>query len=121
MSDSFIDLKNLLLRIHQAKDLNANLCLDEGCHITGSDPTTLVKVINYFVNLLQPLTTLPLEIGLDLKDDGALLTLMAYSETDGTPQVSDNVAGALQEYNASYEVVHQPGVNIQCKISFKNR
>ena len=119
MSENSIDLKNLLLRIHQAKNINANLCLDEGCHITGSDPTTLVKVINYFVNLLIPLTTLPLEIGLDLKDDGALLTLMAYSETDNVPQVSDNVAVALKDYNASYEMVHQQGVNIQCKISFK--
>lgn len=120
MSENTIDLKNLLLRIHQAKDINANLCLDEGCQINGSDPTTLVKVINYFINLLHPLTTLPLEIGLDLKDDGALLTLMAYSETDGPPQVSDNVAGALEEYHANYEIVHQPGVNIQCKITFKN-
>jgi hypothetical protein len=121
MSENTIDLKNLLLRIHQAKDINANLCLDEGCQIIGSDPTTLVKVLNYFINLLQPLTELPLEIGLDLRDDGALLTLMAYSKTDGSPQVSDNVANALQEYNASYEIIHQPGVNIQCKISFKNK
>ena len=121
MSENNIDLKSLLLMIHQAKDINANLCLDEGCRISGSDPTTLVKVLNYFINLLHPLTTLPLEIGLDLKEDGALLTLMAYSETNGAPQVSDNVAGALQEYNASYEMVHQPGVNIQCKIAFKTK
>lgn len=121
MSENTFDLKNLLLRIHQAKDINANLCLDEGCHIHGSDPTTLVKVLNYFINLFQPITTLPLEIGLDLKEDGALLTLMAYTETDGPPQVSENVTGALQEYNASYEIIHQPGVNIQCKITFKTK
>ncbi|MEJ2053510.1 MAG: hypothetical protein P8X42_06280 [Calditrichaceae bacterium] len=121
MSENIIDLKNLLLLIDQGKDMNANLCLDEGCHITGEDSKTLVKVINYFINLLQPLTTLPLEIGLDLKEDGSLLTIMAYTETEEPPKVSDNVAGALQEYNGGFEIVHQPGVNIQCKITFKNK
>lgn len=120
MSENNIDLKNLLLLINQAKDMDANLCLDGGCYITGSDSKTLVKVINYFINLLQPLTTRPLEIGLDLKEDGSLLTLMAYTETKEPPTISDNVAGALKEYNAAYELVHQPGVNIQCKITFKN-
>ena len=120
MSENIIDLKNIVLRIHQAKDVNANLCLDEGCRIFASDATTLVKIINYFLNFLQPLTTLPLEIGLDLRDGGSLLTLMAYSETTELPQVSDNVTDALKEYNASFELVHKPGVNIQCKIAFKN-
>jgi len=121
MSENAIDLKNLLILIDQGKDMNANLCLDEGCHIKAADSKTLVKVINYFINLLQPMTTLPLEIGLDLKEDGALLTIMAYTKAGEPPTVSDNVAGALAEYNATFDIVHQPGVNIQCKISFKNK
>jgi len=119
MSETLIDLKKLVVLINQGKDMDANLILDEGCIIYAEDPKPLVKVINYFLNYLQPLTTLPLEIGLDLRENEFLLTIMAYTETTDFPEISDRISEVLEEYDARYEVKQDTGTDIQFKILFK--
>lgn len=119
MSDNILDLKNLVIMINQEKEKASNLCLDEGCQIQVGDPKPLVKVINYIINYLQQITEAPLEIGLDLREEDYLLTIMAYSTTEKLPPISARLAEVLLDYRASYEVIHQAGTNVQLKIKFK--
>lgn len=119
MPETTIDLKKLIVLINQGKDMEANLILDEGCLIYVNDPKPLVKVINYFINYLQPLTNLPLEIGLDLRESEYLLTIMAYTEEKELPEISDRLPEVLKDYAASYELRQDTGTDIQFKILFK--
>ncbi len=115
-----VDLKQLIRLIHDQKDVEANLILDEGCVIHTEDAAPLVKVINYFMNYLSGLTDRPLEIALDLMPGSFLLSLMAFTDKQELDQLSDNLEGALKDYNASFEVKHDQGNYVQIKISFSN-
>ena len=44
-----LDLKRLIQLIHDQKDIEAELILDEGCVINIEDQAPLVKIINYFL------------------------------------------------------------------------
>ena len=113
-----VDLKSLLIMIKDNKDINANLCLDEGCVIQTEDVKPLVKVINYFLNYMTQVSSNPVEVGLDLRGDDYLLSFLAYTEEKSFPEVSAQIGDALQPYNATFEKVEVAGKNIQFKIHF---
>lgn len=118
MTEKTIDLKKLVLYIYDNKDVKANLCLDEGCLFEADDPKPLIKVINYFLNYLSPLTEQPLEIALDLLEKTFVLRMMAYTTQESLPETSANIADALTAYHAKYERVHDKGRYAQIKIVF---
>lgn len=113
-----IDLKLLIQLINDQKGIETNLCLDEGCRISAEDQAPLVKIINYFMNYLHTLTNNPLEISLDLMGDSYLMSLIAYTDKDTTPELSSNLNDALSAYKAKYEVEHKKGSYVQIKIHF---
>jgi hypothetical protein len=115
----FVDLKKLLILINDNKDVPANLILDEGCTFETEDPKPLIKVLNYLINYLNQFASRPLEISLDLRSADYLMSLMVYTDTAEFPPVSDQIGGALQDYRAKLEKVHEPGKYLQFKISFQ--
>ncbi len=119
MPQGTIDLKQLLYLIKENKaDMQANMILDEGCTISSADPKPLIKILNYLINYLHGVTSHPLEISLDLHSDKCTLGLMALIESNEFPPLSDNLAGALQEFNASLEKVHEENRYLLFKVIF---
>ena len=119
MAEQRVDLKQLLLLIKEGKELDANLILDEGCILMLEDPKPLVKVFNYVLNYLNQLAKQPLEISLDLRSDGYLMSFMVYTAEATLPPVSDSLNDALKPFNATLDMVHEAGKYFQVKISFK--
>jgi hypothetical protein len=118
-TEQFLNLKNLVQYIFANKEAEANLCLDEGCILDTDDPKPLVKIINYLINYLDQLTDRPLEVGLDLLQDGYLLTVMAFTEKTELPAVSDQIAPALEPFNAQLDTVSEAGSHVQFKLMFR--
>ena len=118
MTENTVDLKKLILLIDDSKDINANLNLHEGCVFEAEDHKPLIKVINYFLNYVEALTSIPLEISLELRGDQYLLNFLAYSDKTDLPPLSDKLGDALSMYNAKFDTVHEKGKYFQVKISF---
>lgn len=118
MAEHTIDLKQLMLLIHDNKDFAANFILDEGCTINADDPKPLIKVINYLLNYLIPLTQHPLEVSCDLRGQDCLLSMMAYTDKTDLPAVSDQLTPVLESYHGKLEKVHEAGKYLQFKLSF---
>ena len=119
METQTVNLKELLLFIKENKNISANLILDEGCSITVADRKPLIKVINYVMNYLEQFTEQPLEISLDLFPDECSLTFLAYSAQEELPALSEQLAGALQDYRATLDLSHEPGRFVQIRIHFQ--
>lgn len=113
-----VDLRDLLLKIQEQKNMNANLTLEFDCNIETEDPTALVKVINYFINYLSQITTQTIEISLNAYRGGSMLSFAVNSDQTELPPISDQLEEALKNYNGSYELVHQEGKFIQIVITF---
>jgi hypothetical protein len=118
MTEQKVDLKQLILRIKESKDFEANLILNEGCTLYTQDTTPLIKVLNYIINYMNQLTEKPLEISLDMRSSDFLLIVMAYTEKSDLPDLSDQLDGALKDYNATLEKLHEAGKYLQLKLSF---
>ena len=118
MPANHYDLKQLIYLIKDNKDFDANLILDEGCSIDTEDPKPLIKALNYLINYLKQLTHQPLEISLDLRENGYLLSLMAYSDSSDLPEISEQLDESLKIYNATKNVVHEKDKYIQIKVNF---
>ena len=113
-----VDLRELLLKIQEQKEMNANLALEFDCMVETEDPTALVKVINYFINYLTQITTEVIEISLNAYRGGSMLSFAVSSDQSDLPPISDQVGDALKTYDATYELVHQEGKFIQIIITF---
>lgn len=118
MSESRVDLKQLIIMIKENKDFEANLILDEGCVLFTDDPKPLVKVLNYCINYLNQVSDKPLEISLDLRSSDHLLSLMVYTDKSDLPDFSSEVEGILNSYKGSIQKIHETGKYIQFKLSF---
>jgi hypothetical protein len=118
MSEKTFDLKKLMLLIQENKEFNANFCLDEGCLFQADDAAQLIKVINYIINYLTPLTQKPLEVALDLRPNDFILNMMAYTDQAELPEVHDQIPGILKKYSASIERVQENGKYVQLKLIF---
>ncbi len=118
MAEQRIDLKQLLHLIHDNKEFEVNFILDEGCVIYAEDQKPLIKVLNYLINYLTPLTTQPLEISLDLRGSDILLSMMAYSDKADLPAINEQVSNTMKEYNGALDQVHEAGKYLQFKLTF---
>lgn len=113
-----LDLRDLMKKIQEQKQMNANLSLEFDCVIETEDPTPLIKVINYIINYLTPLTDKPLEISLNAQMSGVLISFSIFTEQTSFPPLSEQINDALQNYNASYEVKQEEGKYFQLIITF---
>jgi hypothetical protein len=118
MSETRVDLKQLIMLIKDTKNLEANLILDEGCTLMTEDPKPLVKVLNYIINYLGQLSDQALEISLDLRSSDHLLSFMVYTDKTELPAVSSEIDDVLKTYKATLDKIHESGKYVQFKVSF---
>lgn len=118
MNQNSLDLKQLLYLIHEQKDTAINLNLDEGCILETENPKPLVKVLNYLINYLDQITDTDIEISLDLLPENFRLSLLAYTQIDTLPPISDQIDGALSAFKASYKIEHNAGSYAQLTLLF---
>lgn len=119
MTENSIDLKQLLFLIREQKELEINYILDEGCVIETEDAKPLIKVLNYFINYLSQLSQVPLEVSLDLLPVTYKLSLLAYSDLETIPDLSDQIQKTLDDYNATFELAHIPDKYVQVNVIFE--
>ncbi len=113
-----MDLRDLMLMIKEKKGMNANMTLEFDCELETDDPTPLIKVINYIINYLTPLTDRAIEISLNAHRNGSMLSFAAFTEATELPVISDQLEGALKDYNAVLDVTHKEGQYLQIVITF---
>jgi hypothetical protein len=113
-----MDLRKLMLMIKEKKEMNANLSLEFDCEVDTDDPAPLVKVINYIINYLTPLTKKSIEISLNAYREGSMLSFAAFTEEVTLPAFSDQVEETLKQYNATLKITHTEGQYIQIIINF---
>ena len=113
-----VDLRDLMRKIQEQKQMNANLSLEFDCIVETDDPTPLIKVINYIINYLTPLTDKPLEISVNAQMSGILFSFSVFTEETNFPPLSQQLTEALQTYNATYEVKQEEGKYFQIIITF---
>ena len=114
-----LDLRDLMKKIQEQKQMNANLSLEFDCIVDTEDPTPLIKVINYIINYMTPLTEKPLEISVNAQMSGVLFSFSVFTENTSFPPLSDQLNEALQNYDATYEVKKEEGKYFQIIITFK--
>jgi len=114
-----LDLRDLMKKIQEQKQMNANLSLEFDCIVETDDPTPLIKVINYIINYMTPLTDKPLEISVNAQMSGVLFSFSIFTEQTTFSPLSDQLDAALLNYNASYQVKQEEGKYFQIIITFK--
>lgn len=114
-----MDLRKLMMKIKEQKQMEANLSLEFDCELDTEDPKPLIKVINYLINFLTPLTDRPLEIQLNAQTSGYLLSFSVFTEAAEFPELSTQVIEILKEYNARIEIKNQAGKYYQAIIIFE--
>jgi hypothetical protein len=113
-----MDLRKLMLMIQEKKEMNANFSLEFDCEVDTDDPAPLVKVINYIINYLTPLTDRAIEISLNARREGSMLSFAAFTEVVTLPAVSKQVEETLKQYNAALKITHTEGQYVQMIIYF---
>jgi hypothetical protein len=114
-----LDLRDLMKKIQEQKQMNANLTLEFDCFVDTEDPKPLIKVINYIINYMTPLTDKALEISVNAQLSGVLFSFSVFTEQTSFPPLSQQMIEALQFYNATYEVKQEEGKYFQIIITFK--
>ena len=114
-----IDLRKLMLMIQEQKQINANLALEFDCDLDHEDPKPLIKVINYIINYLAPLSDNAIEISLNAYREGYMLSFALFTDLAEIPPLSDQLDEALQTYNGSLELKQEQGKFIQIIITFE--
>jgi hypothetical protein len=113
-----LDLRDLMLKIQEQKEMDANLSLEFDCAVETDDPKPLIKVINYIINYLTPLTDKSLEISLNAQLSGILLSFSIFTEHASFPPISDQLNNALRIYDADYKVIQEEGKYFQIILTF---
>jgi hypothetical protein len=113
-----MDLRKLMLMIQEKKQMNANMSLEFDCELDTDNPAPLVKVINYIINYLIPLTDKSIEISLNAHREGSMLSFAAFTQAAQLPTISDQVQETLNDYHATLKITHQEGQYIQIIIYF---
>ena len=113
-----VDLRDLMNKIQEQKQMDANLSLEFDCIVETEDSTQLIKVINYIINYLTPLTDKSLEISVNAQMSGVLLSFSIFTEHTSFPPLSEQLNNALQIYDAEYEVKQEEGKYFQIIIKF---
>lgn len=119
MSDmESVDLRQLLMKINEQKQINANLALEFDCIIDTEDLKPLIKVINYCINYISQLTDQQQQISLNASMSGITIGFTAFTESTNLPELSPQVNEALAPYGAKLEQKSEPGKYIQLLITF---
>lgn len=119
MEKETIDLRDLILKIKEQKQVNTNVALEFDCVLETDDVKPLVKVINYAINYVNELTKQPLHISLNATARGINMSFMAFTLSSDFPPLNPKVSEALLPYNAVLEQKSEPGKYAQLLISIK--
>lgn len=118
MNNVTFDLRDLLLRIKEQKQIDAELTLEFDCVIETEDVAPLVKVINYAINYITRLSEQPLHISLNATMRGYTIGFTAFTTTSNWPEISPKVNEALNPFNAVLEQKGEPGKYAHLLITF---
>lgn len=118
MEKQKIDLRDLILKIKEHKQINTNVALEFDCFIETDDLKPLVKVINYSINYISQLTDQPLHISLNTTSRETTISFTAFTTLSDFQALNPEVNEALKYYNAALEQKGEPGKYIQLLISF---
>jgi hypothetical protein len=120
MEKERIDLRDLILKIKEYKQINTNVALEFDCVIATDDVKPLVRVINYAMNYINQLTDQPLHISLNATNRGITMSFMAFTVLLDFPPLNPKVDEALLPYDAVLEQKGEPGKYAQLLIHFKD-
>ncbi len=118
MTESTIDLGNLLNYIIDQKKVNTTVNIGPECKINAEDPKPLVKIINYLINYLSQITDDTINVSLKTQSNGCLLCFIVSTNHKQLPPLSDNLDEALKPYNAAMRVVFEEGKYAQIILNF---
>lgn len=118
MTESTIDLGNLLNYIIDQKKVNTTVNIGPECKVNAEDPKPLVKIINYLINYLSQITDDTINISLKTQSNGCLLCFIVSTNHEQLPPLSDNLDEALKPYNAAMRVVFEEGKYAQIILNF---
>ena len=118
MTESTIDLGNLLNYIIDQKKVNTTVNIGPECKVNAEDPKPLVKIINYLINYLSQITDDTINVSLKTQSNGCLLCFIVSTNHKQLPPVSDNLDEALKPYNAAMRVVFEEGKYAQIILNF---
>ena len=116
-----VDLRDLLMKIKEQKQMDANLTLEFDCIIDTEDVTPLVKVINYCINYIGQLTDQQQQISLNASMSGITIGFTAFTSKTDLPEINPQVQEALKPYDASLEQKGENGKYTQLLIVIKDR
>ena len=115
-----IDLRDLILKIKEQKQIDANLTLEFDCFIETDDVKPLIKVINYCINYISQLTDQQQQISLNASMSGITIGFTAFTSSTELQEINPQVNEALAPYNAVLEQKGEVGKYTQLLITFKN-
>ncbi len=118
MTESTIDLGNLLNFIIDQKKVNTTVNIGPECKVNAEDPKPLVKIINYLINYLSQITDDTINVSLKTQSNGCLLCFIVSTNHKQLPPLSDNLDEALKPYNAAMRVVFEEGKYAQIILNF---
>ncbi len=118
MTESTIDLGNLLNYIIDQKKVNTTVDIGPECKVNAEDPKPLVKIINYLINYLSQITDDTINVSLKTQSNGCLLCFIVSTNHKQLPPLSDNLDEALKPYNAAMRVVFEEGKYAQIILNF---
>ena len=118
MEKESVDLRNLLMKINEQKQTNANLALEFDCIVETEDIKPLIKVINYAINYTSQLTDQQIQISLNASMSGITIGITAFMESPELPAINPQVNEALEYYNAGVKQKGEAGKYTQLLISF---
>ena len=118
MTESTIDLGNLLNYIIDQKKVNTTVNIGPECKVNAEDPRPLVKIINYLINYLSQITDDTINVSLKTQSNGCLLCFIVSTNHEQLPPLSDNLDEALKPYNAAMRVVFEEGKYAQIILNF---
>ena len=115
-----IDLRDLILKIKEQKQMDANLTLEFDCFIETDDVKPLIKVINYCINYISQLTDQQQQISLNASMSGITIGFTAFTSSTELQEINPQVNEALAPYEAVLEQKGEAGKYTQLLITFKN-
>jgi len=118
MTESSIDLGNLLNYIFDQKKVDTTLNLGRECKVNAADPKPLVKIINYLINYLKQITNDTINVSLNTQSSGCLLCFIVSTDLTQLPPLSDNLNEALKPYYAAMRIVFEEGKYAQIILNF---
>ena len=118
MTESSIDLGNLLNYIFDQKKVDTTLNLGRECMVNAGDPKPLVKIINYLINYLKQITNDTINVSLNTQSTGCLLCFIVSTDLKQLPPLNENLYEALKPYYAAMRAVFEEGKYAQIILNF---